>query len=166
MSKLFSYVVHHDYGYAPNPFGGYCTLVKCKYKHIIKNIVELAEVGDWIVGTGGADLNLSCGHGKLLYAMRVDEKLTIMEYYSDARFIGRKDCTLDCGDSGKFALISQHYYYFGRNAVEIPEPFLSYSIEKRGPRHKSRFSTDFIEAFVMWLETNYTPGVHGAPCGV
>ncbi|MBW2740862.1 MAG: hypothetical protein JRE64_18905 [Deltaproteobacteria bacterium] len=24
--KLYSYVVDHDYGYAPNPFDGYCTL--------------------------------------------------------------------------------------------------------------------------------------------
>ena len=35
--------------------------------------MELAEEGDWIAGTGGADLSKSAGHGKLIYAMRVDE---------------------------------------------------------------------------------------------
>jgi hypothetical protein len=86
MAKYFSYVVDHDYGYAPCPFGGVCTLAKCKYGSIKcksgtrRNIVELAEEGDWIAGTGGVDLDKSAGHGKLIYAMRVDEKITLREY--------------------------------------------------------------------------------------
>lgn len=52
---LFSYVVDHDHGFAPNPYGGYCTLVHCKFggERGRQNIVEMAKVGDWIVGTGG-----------------------------------------------------------------------------------------------------------------
>lgn len=86
MPKLFSYVVDHDYGYAPCPFGDFCTLAKCKYGTIKcksgtrRNIVELAEEGDWIAGTGGADLDKSAGHGKLIYVMRVDEKISLQEY--------------------------------------------------------------------------------------
>jgi len=52
MPRLFSYVVDHDYGFAPNPSGGFCTLAKCKYKKEGKqrrNIVELAGRG----GRGG-----------------------------------------------------------------------------------------------------------------
>ena len=70
MSKLFSYVVDHDLGFAPDPFGGFCTLAKCKYRTSRRNIVELAQVNDWIAGTGGVDLRKSAGHGKLIYAMR------------------------------------------------------------------------------------------------
>jgi hypothetical protein len=83
MPRLFSYVVDHDYGYAPCPFGGFCTLAKCKYGTIKckngtrRNIVELAEEGDWIAGTGGADLDKSAGHSKLIYAMRVDERISL-----------------------------------------------------------------------------------------
>lgn len=54
MVKLFSYVVAEDRGFAPNPTGGYCTLANCKCRHEgirWRNIVELAKVGDWIVGT-------------------------------------------------------------------------------------------------------------------
>ena len=87
MPKLFSYVVDHDLGFAPNPFGGFCSLAKCKYGTIRRNngmmkrnIIETAEEGDWIAGTGGADLTKSAGHGKLIYAMRVDEKIPLAEY--------------------------------------------------------------------------------------
>jgi len=64
MPRLYSYVVDHDLGFAPNPFGGCCTLAKCKYGSKRRNIVEMAETGDWIAGTGGADLSKSAGHGK------------------------------------------------------------------------------------------------------
>lgn len=39
--KLFSYVVAREYGFAPNPFFGWCTLATCKPK-----IRVTAEVGD------------------------------------------------------------------------------------------------------------------------
>lgn len=31
MARLFSYVVEHDEGRSPNPFGSYCTLANCKF---------------------------------------------------------------------------------------------------------------------------------------
>jgi hypothetical protein len=79
MPKLFSYVVEHDRGHAPNPHFRICTLCLCKYRKKTtnrKNIVERAAPGDWVIGTGGANLKKSAGHGTLIYAMRVDEKLT------------------------------------------------------------------------------------------
>lgn len=55
MPRLFSYVVDHDLGFSPDPFGGYCTLVYCKFSRDGKhpNIVELAQASDWVIGTGG-----------------------------------------------------------------------------------------------------------------
>lgn len=81
--KLFSYVVQHDYGYAPNPYFGVCTLARCKCrenKRQRENIVERALVEDWIVGTGGADRKKSAGNGNLIYAMRVEKKLRLARY--------------------------------------------------------------------------------------
>jgi hypothetical protein len=45
VATLFSYVVDHDLGFAPNPASGYCTLVHCKFegKSGRRNIVELAK---------------------------------------------------------------------------------------------------------------------------
>lgn len=51
--------------------------MKSKYGSKKRNIVEMAEVGDWIVGTGGVDLSKSARHDKLIYAMWVDEKIPL-----------------------------------------------------------------------------------------
>ena len=78
--NFFSYVVEHDYGLAPNPFGGYCTLAVCK-PGIRKN--KNLKIGDWIIGTGSKKLN-RLNH--LIYAMKVEEKITFEEYWNDRRF--------------------------------------------------------------------------------
>lgn len=168
MPKLFSYVIDHDYGFAPNPFGGFCTLARCKYGKKRRNILELAEKGDWIVGTGGADIEKSAGHGKLIYAMRVDEKLTLVDYFKNEYFQGRKDNLPDGANrTDKFVLISHHYFYFGRNAIDIgkiPKNHLEHPLEKRGPGYRRDFSNEFILDFTQWLERHYEVGVHGIPC--
>lgn len=166
MPKLFSYVVDHDHGFAPNPFGGFCTLAKCKFGSKKRNIIEIAEPGDWIAGTGGTNPKTSAGHGNLIYAMRVDEKLHLADYcriYSKER----DDAKHDVLESGRFALISKHFFYFGRNAVdisEIPKEHLTHNFEKRGPGYRSDFSEEFIEDFAAWLKANFKSGVNGAPC--
>jgi len=48
MNSVFIYVVDRDFGFAPNPFHGYCTLATCKAK-----IRNQARVGDWVIGNGG-----------------------------------------------------------------------------------------------------------------
>lgn len=166
MPKLFSYVVHHDEGFAPHPFGRLCTLAKCKYGSSKKrNIVEMAEVGDWIAGTGGADLTKSAGHGKLIYAMQVDEKIPLAEYCRamngkriDAK---REDSVIE---DGRYALISWHFFYFGRNAIKIPQKYLKHPFEKRGPGYRCDFTEEYVEEFVTWLEDTFKVGVHGPPC--
>ena len=164
MPKLYSYVVDHDHGFAPHPSQGYCTLVECKYGHgRSKNIVELAEEGDWVVGTGGLSRK-SAGHGKVIYAMRVDEKLFLRDYNNDPRFMNRIDAHRRSPKKGDCALISRHFFYFGRNAVRIPKRFLKHPLEKDGPAFRNAFDEDFIKDFVNWLETKYRIGVHGEPC--
>lgn len=77
--RLFSYIVARDYGFAPNPFFGYCTLATCK-----PQIRAKATVGDWIVGTGAkGNYNLA---GHLVYAMRVEEAFDFNHYWCDHRF--------------------------------------------------------------------------------
>lgn len=176
MTKLYSYVVEHDNGFAPNPFGRYCTLVKCKYGFLgFRNIVELAEVGDWIAGTGGVSEKSANRHGTLIYAMRVDEKLALGAYYKDKRFAKRSDAEHDgLSLKGHFALISRHFFYFGKNVREIseipsvnlrhPKSNRRHAFEKKGPGFRSDFTEDFIEDFAKWLNANYKIGIHGPPC--
>jgi hypothetical protein len=76
--RLYSYVVRHDIGFAPNPFYGWCTLGPCK-----PVIRRGAAVGDWIIGTGSRRNDLE---GHLVYAMRVEEVLDFNSYWNDPRF--------------------------------------------------------------------------------
>ncbi|EMI6703231.1 hypothetical protein V2E99_005744, partial [Pseudomonas aeruginosa] len=78
--RLFSYVVARDYGFAPNPFHGYCTLATCK-----PQIRKHADVGDYIVGiTPRASGNNIC------YVMEVTSKITFDEYWSGGRYQVKK----------------------------------------------------------------------------
>lgn len=80
--NLYSYVVARDYGFAPNPFHGTCTLGTCK-----PVLRRRASIGDWVVGTGSATNGLT---GHLVYAMRVTEIMTFDDYFVDARFQAKK----------------------------------------------------------------------------
>lgn len=80
--RLYSYVVARDYGFAPNPFYGFCTLATCK-----PDIRRTAEVGDWIIGTGSRSKGRE---GHLVYAMRVSETMTFDQYWGDARFAWKR----------------------------------------------------------------------------
>ena len=80
--KLYSYVVARDYGFAPNPFFGVCSLATCKPK-----IRSSAVVDDWIMGTGSRSRGRQ---DHVVYAMRVTEVLNFDQYWSDARFQKKK----------------------------------------------------------------------------
>ncbi|MBO9874461.1 hypothetical protein PG878_18900 [Xanthomonas hawaiiensis] len=78
MSRLYSYVVVRDFGFAPNPFSGLCTLATCKPK-----IRGKASIGDWVIGVGAVSTGRQ---GDLIYAMKVAEALSFDEYWNDPRF--------------------------------------------------------------------------------
>ena len=165
--KLFSYVVHHDTGLAPNPNGGFCTLAFCKYKKRKckqRNIVELAKVGDWIVGTGGKNQKLSAGNGTIIYIMRVDEKLPFAKYLRDTRFRGRSQSK----KHGEYALVSRTFLYYGdeRFAVDqIPSrDVLDHPIEKKGPGFRNDFPETFIRQLADWVRKQHPSGRIGEPC--
>ena len=82
MTKLYSYVIDHDYGRNPNPYGGFCTLVHCKCageNGKQRNIVEMAKKGDWILGSGGMSSDTTGKNDCIIYLMRVTEKLGIKQ---------------------------------------------------------------------------------------
>ncbi len=78
--KLYSYVVARDFGFAPNPFFGFCTLATCK-----PMIRKHASVGDWVIGTGAKGTYEY--QGRLIYAMQVSEILDFDNYWNDPRFV-------------------------------------------------------------------------------
>jgi len=83
---MYSYVLDHDYGLAPNPFGEFCTLAVCKPRIRRSNNLK---IGDWIIGTGSKALEKLSSRkyvGKLIYAMEVQERITFDQYWNDERF--------------------------------------------------------------------------------
>ena len=78
---IYSYVVARDFGFAPNPFHGVCTLATCKPR-----IRKGAAIGDWIVGTGSGAAARKRG-GFLVFAMKVEEAISFDEYWKDERFL-------------------------------------------------------------------------------
>ena len=82
MSKVYMYVVDRDFGFAPNPFHGYCTLATCKPR-----IRSVAKVDDWVIGMGGAKLGAT---GRCVFAMHITKKITFNEYWNDPAYSEKK----------------------------------------------------------------------------
>ena len=76
---LFIYVVDRDFGFAPNPFHGLCSLATCKPR-----IRNSASEGDWIIGVGGKRLQAK---DKCVFLMKITETLKYDEYWSKPRFL-------------------------------------------------------------------------------
>jgi hypothetical protein len=194
--NIFSYKIEHDYGFAPNPFGKYCTLANCK-SDIRRN--KNLSIGDWVIGTGSVKLKLL---KHLIYAMQVEEKLTFDEYWMDARFQYKKPVLNGSlvqmyGDNiyhfdarkndwiqedsahslinglpnkehllkdtnGKNVLISSNFYYFGTNAIKIPERFLDVCSNGRSVKWKA-IPPEVAEEFISWLIKSKNTGINGDP---
>lgn len=151
--SIFSYKMTRDYGFAPNPFGEYCTLACCK-----PHLRRKASVGDWIIGTGSVEINLLY---HIIFIMKVTEKMTFEEYWKDSRFQNKKPVLNGSlkqihGDniynnennewlqldshhsdydgktniknqkqdlSGKYVLISNTFTYFGKKVWKVPAKY-------------------------------------------
>ena len=75
---IFSYVITHDSGFAPNPFCGFLTLATCK-----PQIRKQARVGDFIVGTGSA---ATVGNHTLVYATQITQVIPIEDYGTQPQY--------------------------------------------------------------------------------
>lgn len=82
--NCFRYKIEHDYGFAPNPFHGTLSLATCK-GDIRKN--KNLQIGDWVIGLGSKAMG-NLHH--IIFAMKVEEKLTFDQYWDDERFQCKK----------------------------------------------------------------------------
>src|SRR5579884_3196014 len=76
--RVFAYKIARDYGFAPNPFHGLCTLATCK-----PQIRTSAKTGDIIVGCGCTGNSLA---DKVICILRVSGKWTFQDYWDNPRF--------------------------------------------------------------------------------
>lgn len=193
MPELFSYVVARDYGFAPNPFQGYCTLATCK-----PDIRKAAKLGDWIVGTGSKKNDLG---RHIVYAMCVTEAMTFNEYWSDSRFRSKRpdmhsSISRAFGDnichrdrSGCWYQHDSHHSFADRttnrtnivrdtkaNRVLVSDDFIywggsgpeiplfsGHDICKNGQGYKRKFPADVIDEFIDWIRNFNDRGCIGDP---
>ncbi len=191
MSRLFTYTIRIDDGAAPNPFHGMCSLAICKPR-----IRSTAKEGDWVAGLGSKFAQSGDLSQRLVYAMRVDEVLSLEAYdrQAPARWphripnTGSADLSERLGDcihdfsqgrpvqrssvhgpqnmeidlSGKNALVSCHFYYFGSRAIRVPDDLLPICHQNQG--HKSDSNAPYFDQFVSWLhKLNLSHGQLGWP---
>lgn len=181
-----------DAGSAPNPFWGICTLVICK-----PTIRRVAQIGDWVVGTGSTRSPKGNIKDKIVYAMRVTDKMTMREYDEWAQEerpekvpdMRSRDWRRKLGDavydysedppkkrpgphgegeretdlSGRYVLLSEHFYYFGDNPRALPDCLLEIARVRRA--HRSTKNAPYLEPFVQWIESlDLEPNIlHGSP---
>lgn len=189
--KLYSYVITRDYGFAPNPYYGCCTLATCK-----PFIRRYAGVGDWVAAFGGAALTI---HEKMVMLMRVDETITFDQYWKDRRFLSKRPSynkgmihmygdniyhyendswiqshshhSMPNGDENSFnlkrdtqtdrVLIAHEFYYFGCNAIAVPCEYSKYIAHGAGFR--KFIEDDNLHNFINYVVDNYDIGIYGAP---
>jgi len=82
MGRVYMYVVVRDFGFAPNPFHGVCSLATCK-----PTIRSTAQIGDWIIGMGGSRLKAT---GRCIFAMQVTGSLSFDEYWSEPTYLDKR----------------------------------------------------------------------------
>lgn len=108
--KIYSYIMTDDTGFAPNPFGGVCTLACCK-----PEIRRLADKGDMVIGIRGRKLfnKIAAQQNihhindkdifKIIYIMTVSDKKPFQDYFKDSRFKSKIPSKVNnvskCGDN-------------------------------------------------------------------
>ena len=177
---LRSYKMKHDTGFAPNPYGGVLSLATCK-----PGIRRCAKLGEWIAGFTSKQL---CGDGlnyeKLIYLMLISEKLRFEEYYE--KYPKKRPDNCICGDniytlrngvyvqidndwhdkcdlkkdtSTPFVLLGTEFYYFGIDAVPVPDdcrPNVPGGQAGYGYKTEGKKAQDFID----WVKS-VAAGRHG-----
>lgn len=114
--RVFSYVIEHDLGFAPNPFHGVCTLACCK-----PDIRQAAKVGDIIIGTGAAATGLA---NHMVYWMRVNEIMDFDQYRNDPRFRFKRP---DMNAPGKVERFGDNIYERDSESGEFTQDFSFHS---------------------------------------
>jgi hypothetical protein len=100
------YVVDRDFGFAPNPFHGTCTLATC-----MPRIRAKAAPDDWVVGMGGARLKAT---GRCIYAMRVTQTMTFNDYWADASFLDKRPVR----NGSSVMMVGDNIYH--RDRADVP----------------------------------------------
>lgn len=121
MSRVYIYVVDRDFGFAPNPFHGVCTLATCK-----PPIRKGADVGDWVVGMGGGRLKAT---GRCVYAMRVSAAFSFNQYWASPEFRDKRPVR----NGSRVMMVGDNIYHRPEGSVGWQQLDSHHSLEDGSP---------------------------------
>jgi hypothetical protein len=192
MAKMYSYRIRIDAGSAPNPFWGLCTLVICKpsIRRVAKEGDWIVGTGSSQSPIGDASRQLVYAMRVSRKLRMHDYDAFVREHcpnkipnwtdpdprrrLGDAIYDfssnpprlrrsvhGEDDRKRDL--SGMYALVSDHFFYFGDCPIPLPAHLLDIAAVQRG--HRSDQNVQLFEPFVVWLNgLGLTPNqLMGAP---
>lgn len=178
MPVLYSYCIPHDTGAAPNPFWGVCTLVICKplirrnaqkddwivgtgSKHfgfenkvvfameVTRNKLTMKDYDEYCKNNLPQKIpnwrgkNYKERVGDCIYDFSVEPVRIRKSVHNE----GNQLTDL----SGKYALLSDHFYYFGDKPIEIHPDLLP--IIRQGQGYRSTSNNPYYNQFVEWILT-------------
>ena len=191
--RLFSYCIPVDDGAAPNPYWKKCTLVICKpvIRRVAeegdwvvglgsRNINGIDYSGKVVYAMKIAEIKTLAEYDEFC-RNSLTNKIPDLNHHEYSRKVG--DCIYNFAQNSKGilrpsvhnkgnrktdlggmnALISDHFYYFGKKAIELPQEL--WPIIKQGQGHRSDSNEPYKDQFVKWIENlGYKlNGVYGKP---
>lgn len=190
----FRYRMDHDYGFAPNPFWGTLTLATCKAQIRKSKSLAIGDwivgLGSKAMGNEGKVIYVAQVDEIITFdqywedprfqVKKADIKGSLMQMYGDNVYhtVNGKVVQEPCAHSndangrhkksdisGKNVLLCKRFFYFGNEAILLPEEFvyIGNTGNPRATKYKD-LDDEKINRFVTWLEANYTNGIHGDPC--
>lgn len=142
--NCFRYKLDHDYGFAPNPFHGILSLATCK-SEIRKN--KNLHIGDWIIGLGSKAMN-NIHH--LVYAMKLEEKITFDQYWNDSRF----QCKKAVLNGSLVHLYGDNVYHTDKKTGKVIQENCAHS-EVDGFVNEGHYKRDIDGKYVLLSSTFY-----------
>jgi hypothetical protein len=179
MMNLYSYCLRFDNGAAPNPYWGTCTLAICKpaIRRVARVGDWVVGLGSRDSPTGDISSRMvyAMKVTKVLSMKDYDKfcRISLTEKLPDwtssdfRRKVG--DCIYDFRETrqpflrrsihpeenrqtdlaGENVLLSEHFYYFGDKAVELPEILLPLVHSTQG--YKSLANAPYVDKFLEWV---------------
>ena len=186
---LYSYVITRDYGFAPNPFWNICSLATCKPQireralmgdwvagfggantSISHKMVFLMRVDEictfdeywedprFLVKRPRFDGNYQQCYGDNIYHHIGNEWMQENSHHSYVDGINQNNLLHDTRIDR--VLLSFYYWYFGENAIELPEEFAE-AIAAGRPYKK--LPDNICANIVNWVGCHYEMGQQGLP---
>lgn len=177
--RLYSYCLRHDAGSAPNPFWGICTLAICKPAiRLIAEVDDwvaglgssnspIGDISNRVVYAMKVTSKLTMEEYDQFCKTFIPKKIPDWRSRDYRRRMG--DCVYDFSKtnpkirmsvhtednrkrdlSGKYALLSKQFYYFGNKPVKLPDELRPIMHTAQG--HKSEANQPYADAFVHWIE--------------